>query len=64
MPEGKQLHFLFIRTIRITKSYCESKIAKWFNMLLPWYFRKRIFCNSRDESSLNADYIFLTDTFG
>lgn len=30
MPEGKQLHFLFIRTIRITKSYCESKIVKWF----------------------------------
>lgn len=30
MPEGKQLHFLFIRTIRITKSYCKSKTVKWF----------------------------------
>lgn len=33
MPEGKQLHFLFIRTIRITKSYCESKIVKWFVLI-------------------------------
>lgn len=33
MPEGKQLHFLFIRTIRIAKSYCESKIVKWLVLI-------------------------------
>lgn len=60
MPKGKQLHFPLMSAIRITIQHCKSKIVKMacFNKLLPRYFRKRIFCNNRTESSISTHYIF------